>query len=202
MESWKLGRIDSLIYRAFDGLRNGLNKKLAVYLYSFVSEINEVKIVEAGSGPGFCASLLSKKENVVRAGILDVDHEVIKLAKQRDNSIEAVQGNILEMPFPDNSFDLVYNSSTIEHIDNYKQAFYEMVRVCKPGGYIFVGVPYKYGPLLTVKLFPEKGGVRKWVGKFIPRDEFLRWTNDFSLALEEEIFYFFRFFKGFLFKKK
>jgi SAM-dependent methyltransferase len=55
-------------------------------------------------------------------------------------------------PSPNDAFDLVFNSSTMEHLDSFDRAFRELVRVAKPGGKIFVSVPYKYGPFLPFNL--------------------------------------------------
>lgn len=45
------------------------------------------------------------------------------------------------MPFPDNYFDIVFNDGVLEHLQNFKKAFGEMVRITKPGGKIIVAVP-------------------------------------------------------------
>ncbi len=201
MEMWKLGEVGSIPYRFYDFLRNCLNAKLADYLYGSVGHGKAIAVIEAGSGPGFCASLLRKKKNVFSAKILDIDPEVIRLARLRDGLIETIEGSILNIPFPENSFDLVYNSSTIEHLDDYKKAFSEMVRICKPGGRVFVGVPSGCGPLAVFNIFPPNGKIRAWVGKFIGFQEIRGWTEEFPVGLLDERDYFFWFFKGFLFQK-
>jgi len=110
-------------------------------------------------------------------------------------------GSLLKMPFADQSFDLVYNSSTIEHLDDTERAFFEMVRVCKPGGVVFTGIPYKFGPLFPSLLFPERGAVREWVGRFISRSEILSWAAMYKVTLVGERTYYFGMFKGYVFKK-
>lgn len=200
MDSWKIGKIDSLLYKIYNFFRNDLNQKLAVYLYSFISGKNNVYVVEAGSGPGFCASVLNKKENI-SAVILDLDLEALKLAKSRKGSIRAVKGDILRMPFLNDSFDLIYNSSTLEHLSDYNKAFSEMVRVCKPGGYVFVGIPFRYGPLAIFNFFPENSKIREWIGKFIPCEDIRNWADSCPITFIDEIYYFYGFFKGFMFRK-
>lgn len=44
-------------------------------------------------------------------------------------------------PIPDNEFDYVISSSTLEHVKFFWQTFREMCRVCKPGGYIYINAP-------------------------------------------------------------
>lgn len=202
MDLWKFGELGSWSYRVFDCLRNRLNARLADYLYGYISHRNGIFVIEAGSGPGFCASILNKKNKMASVNILDVDPEVVQLAELRDCTINAIKGSIYDIPFPDNYFDLVYNSSTLEHLDDYKEAFLEMVRVCKSGGYVFVGIPESYGPLVLFRLFPPSGKICRWIGKFISRNEIRGWTKDSPVELIDEISYFYRFFKGFLFQKR
>lgn len=57
---------------------------------------------------------------------------------------EIVQGNILDLPFENDSFDLVFNNGVLEHFLDPKdrtQALKEMVRITKPLGRVLVTVP-------------------------------------------------------------
>ena len=201
MKSWELGTINSSAYRFLDSIRNNLNYKLSSYLYSYLSDIPQAKVIEAGSGPGYCASLLNQRNTISEAVLLDIDPEVLQIAESRDSTLKTSVGNILHSPFSDNSFDLVYNSSTIEHIPDFKTAFSEMVRICKPGGIIFIGIPYKYGPLFPFSLIPPDGNLAIWIGRFIPHQDIMHISNHFRLKLIGELLYFYRFFRGYLFQK-
>ncbi|WP_335981116.1 class I SAM-dependent methyltransferase [Streptomyces sp. CA2R106] len=57
----------------------------------------------------------------------------------------AMEGDALQLPFPDESFDVVIISEVMEHIPEDKAVLAEMVRVLRPGGRIAVTVP-RYGP--------------------------------------------------------
>ncbi|MFE9825030.1 class I SAM-dependent methyltransferase [Streptomyces sp. NPDC005791] len=57
----------------------------------------------------------------------------------------AMEGDALNLPFPDASFDVVIISEVMEHIPDDKGVLAEMVRVLKPGGRIAITVP-RYGP--------------------------------------------------------
>lgn len=57
----------------------------------------------------------------------------------------AMEGDALNLPFPDASFDVVIISEVMEHIHDDKGVLAEMVRVLRPGGRIAITVP-RYGP--------------------------------------------------------
>ena len=50
--------------------------------------------------------------------------------------------NIDELPFEDNTVDLVFTYHTLEHLDNYLFALGEIHRVLKHRGHLLIGVPY------------------------------------------------------------
>jgi len=53
----------------------------------------------------------------------------------------AVRGDLLALPFPDASFDVVMASEVLEHIPDDHLAMAEIARVVRPGGRIAVTVP-------------------------------------------------------------
>ncbi len=67
-------------------------------------------VLEAGCGTGQTLSRFSTRHNTVG---LDISQAALNLA--RSNCKNPVLGSIFEIPFKDNTFDLVYNSGVIEH---------------------------------------------------------------------------------------
>jgi SAM-dependent methyltransferase len=57
----------------------------------------------------------------------------------------AVQGDALDLPFEDSSFDRVVAAEVLEHIPDDTGAMHELARVLRPGGTIAVTVP-RFGP--------------------------------------------------------
>jgi len=55
-----------------------------------------------------------------------------------------VVGDIHDMPFDDNSIDAIICLAVLEHVENPIQAYKEMYRVLKPGGYALIYVPFLY----------------------------------------------------------
>ncbi len=95
---------------------------------------NMDKVLEIGCGPGIFTRALSEKH---KGGIigLDLDTNFINYCnlKKAHQNLEYVEGNALEMPFKDNSFDLISSHTVIEHVPN-ELFLKEHLRLLKPGG--------------------------------------------------------------------
>jgi len=55
-----------------------------------------------------------------------------------------VCGSVETLPFPDNTFDVVFSHEVLEHLGNDRRAVAEAVRVLRPGGRIVVFVPNRW----------------------------------------------------------
>lgn len=69
------------------------------------------------------------------AAMLAVGREKVK-QKGLDKQIELVQGNAMELPFPDNTFDYVTIGFGLRNVPDYAKVLSEMHRVVKPGGQV------------------------------------------------------------------
>lgn len=75
------------------------------------------------------------------------------------------QARVIELgsplPYPDNSFDIVYSRFVFEHIDNTDQITNELLRIVKPGGVIAALTPNRYGYIAVAgMLVPNRLHVR------------------------------------------
>lgn len=68
-----------------------------------------------------------------------------------------IQGNIVNLPFQAESFDLIWNSHILEHIQSPEQAIREMQRVLKKKGVAIIDVPI-YGNTTIAFNSPQKHG--------------------------------------------
>lgn len=64
-----------------------------------------------------------------------------------------VKANILELPFQDNSFDVVFCNHVLEHIEDDSKAMSELFRVMKPGGFGIFQVPQELNRAQTYEDF-------------------------------------------------
>ncbi|GGA25628.1 demethylmenaquinone methyltransferase [Psychrobacillus lasiicapitis] len=70
---------------------------------------------------------------------LDFSQNMLNVGKEKVKhlpQIELLQGNAMELPFEDNTFDYVTIGFGLRNVPDYKQVLSEMNRVAKPGGMI------------------------------------------------------------------
>lgn len=82
---------------------------------------------------------------------LDVELTGVDVEPQWDPStviglpnFQLLEGSILDLPFPDDSFEIVFYHHVIEHVSDPARSLDELVRVLVPGGLIYVGTPNRH----------------------------------------------------------
>jgi ubiquinone/menaquinone biosynthesis C-methylase UbiE len=120
---------------------NGYRNSVAKYLRSLDLDINEgSRVLDAGSGTGIVTLAFHSAGFKPRASVaLDLSLNSLKVARQefrkqhtKASRAEVVQGNILVMPFGDDTFDLVLTCGVLEYVP-LDEGLREMARVLKPG---------------------------------------------------------------------
>jgi SAM-dependent methyltransferase len=66
---------------------------------------------------------------------------LVYITADLDSPLARVALDILRLPFPENSFDVVLCNHVLEHIPDDAQAMRELSRVLKPGGWGILQVP-------------------------------------------------------------
>jgi SAM-dependent methyltransferase len=97
----------------------------------------DLKILNIGVATGYSSQLLQQFGTVTS---IEFDEECYEFTRDVVK-IPIQQGSILELDFPDNTFDLVCAFDVIEHVEDDRLATSEMRRVAKLGGVMFVAVP-------------------------------------------------------------
>jgi len=118
-------------------------------------------VLDIGCGRG--DFLRARPRGMEATGVDIIEAEVAAL---RSEGLHVVQGDLLELPFEDNSFDGVYISHVVEHLDRneLRRALDEIRRVLRDGGIAVVRTPdfaksYKdfYSDYTHVRPLTKKG---------------------------------------------
>src|SRR5215207_5746890 len=130
---------------------NGYRKSVSKYLRSLDLEIGpDSFVLDAGSGTGIVTLGFQDAGFRPRKTIaLDLSGNSLKIAREQfekekkidASNIEAVQGNVLELPFADNRFELILTCGVLEYV-SLDAGLKELSRVLKPGGKL-VFIPVK-----------------------------------------------------------
>lgn len=107
------------------------------FLHSFI-KLAKGKVLDLGSGPGRDA-LLFKYHNL-DVVCLDASEKMVALCKSR--GLEAMVGDMVSLPFADNSFENVWAYTSLLHLkkEQIPTALTEIHRVMKPNGVLGVGL--------------------------------------------------------------
>ena len=99
------------------------------------------KLLDAGCGLGAWTVLLAEQGYDVVG--LDISEPTIKALNSHFPELDFVHGDIRAMDFPDDHFDAVFSWGAFEHFElGLQPCIVESWRVLKPGGYLFITVPY------------------------------------------------------------
>lgn len=99
-------------------------------------------VMEAGVGTG--ANLSFYPNNIQSLIGVDFSSDMLKYAKQKASQLNAsykmelIEGDIQELPFPDNSFDTVVSTCVFCSVPDPIVGLEELRRVCKPDGQILM----------------------------------------------------------------
>jgi len=98
------------------------------------------RVIDGGCGFGKWVIYLKRRGY----NIVGIDNNEIAIAKLKDfdSSLQVELGDILDVYYPDSSFDAYISMGVVEHFeDGLLPALKEAYRVLKPDGLIFVSVP-------------------------------------------------------------
>ena len=114
----------------------GRLKIINTYLNKHIGDKSKVKILNVGCGTGGTLGTLEKYGNVEN---IDVSDDAINFMKKSGYKVKKVKG--IELPYKDNTFDLIAAFDVLEHIEHDKDALREWMRVLKPGGFVIMTIP-------------------------------------------------------------
>ncbi len=105
---------------------------------AFLSLREGERVLEVGSGLGYLAAEVA--EHVGAGEVMGIEYSAAQLAHAQSLGarVRFVQGDAHQLPFADESFDLVYCRYVLEHVADPLAVLCEMRRVLRPGGRVRV----------------------------------------------------------------
>jgi ubiquinone/menaquinone biosynthesis C-methylase UbiE len=138
-----------------------------------VVDLRDKKILEVGAGTGRDSFPMLEQGG----RIFQLDYSINSLtimkriADEQSLDVSIVGGDTFQLPFPDETFDVVFHQGLLEHFRPVQalSLLRENVRVLKRGGLLLVDVPQRYHIYTLVKHFLI--AINKW---------FAGWEREFS----------------------
>lgn len=110
---------------------------------------DNINVLDAGCGPGEMILELARHNWNIRG--VDIADNMISIAREKicqnnlsTDKIQLSTGDIEDLDFPDNFFDLIICSGIVEYLNNDDKWLHEIVRVLKADGILIVNVTNKY----------------------------------------------------------
>jgi len=168
----------------------GYDKKEA-YLDSFekdkllplLGDVHGKRILDVGAGTGRLAMRLSRLGAKITA--LDISSEMLGVLRTKSqNLIETVLGDAEDLPFPDNSFDIVISTFHIVHLKDLKRFFDQVYRVLKVDGeFLVTNINQKRPPEVKTK-----EGVIEIESYYHRPEKVKEVMEELAFGIEQEVF--------------
>lgn len=118
------------------------------YLTPYIESTKDKKVLDAGSGTGRLSVKLHKVGANVTA--LDISPEMLHILNEKNSDIETVEGDMEQMPFEDESFDMVFSTLAMVHLKKIEPFMDEVYRVLKDDGiFVLVNIHYRKPLILS-----------------------------------------------------
>lgn len=106
-------------------------------ILSLVTDFSNSSVLDIGTGSGHIAHELSK--NAQKVDSIDVVDE-----RKETRGYEFSLARDEKLPYASQSFDIVISNHVIEHTKDQRRHIAEIMRVLKPGGFVYLATPNKF----------------------------------------------------------
>ena len=121
-------------------------------------------ILDAGCGRGGMLIHLFRQGFAIQG--CDISEKNIALIRRAEPAVRVDLQDILGMSYPDGSFDAMLSYGVLQHMeDGPGRALREAHRVIKPGGLLFISVPYRNPVRFSLRRLRADPIVRRFLGK-------------------------------------
>ena len=132
------------------------------------------RVLEVGCGTGL---ILSRVAHVASEAV-GVDLSKGMLRSAHDRGLSVAVGSATQLPFPDDSFDLVCSFKVLAHVPDIRAALSEITRVTRPGGQMVLEF---YNPWSVRYLAKRLAGPQPISDGRTEADVYTRWDSPLAL---------------------
>lgn len=142
-----------------------------------VNEKNPKDILDIATGTGDLAISIAEKNKTAKVIGFDLSEGMLSYGRKKitkkglDSNIKMIQGDAENMPFEDNTFDVVTVSFGVRNFENLEKGLIDIYRVLKPNGKLVIlefSTPEKF-PMKQLYAFHSKY-ILPTVGNFFSED--------------------------------
>ena len=176
-------------FRSKDSWHNFVRNKEAEFIFSKILKLKINRCLEIGAGKGIQSKKIAKHCNKLISTEKFVDDSYTNFHDPSYNHLDNVEYLICDAEdlsqFEPNSFDLIFSSNVLEHIENIDNCLSECSRVLKNKGLMVHSMPNKFWKVFSFFLyFPKRRfpvihgvsdshiqeffnfGMKKWISVF------------------------------------
>lgn len=122
------------------------------------------RVLDVGCGPG--SITLNFAQLVVPGEVIGLERSEMAIdaartaaEKAQVANVQFVVGDLYQLDFADDSFDVVHAHQVLQHLSDPPAALREMRRVCKPGGVVAV----RDADYSAMSWYPASAGLARWM---------------------------------------
>ena len=164
--------------------RNVLEWRKRLFLKANVNVKSHYKVLDVGCGDGGdCELFVQICKEVVG---IDVEPHA-NWNKIETNKLKFLISDVCNLPFPDNTFDLVFEKDVLHHMTNHELALAEIKRVSKKNGQIILIEANRHNPVFYIHMTMMKGHqhfTRSFFTKLVTRS----FTNPVLICAESRVY--------------
>ena len=152
-QNWIKRKETNNVYWTFSKPKNQMQLAFSEHFKLFKEIIktkNKIKTLEIGCGRGSLSAFFSNEGN--ECHLIDLSEKIIEKAKFlfESNKLKGTfkVGDAENLPYDDDSFDLIFSIGLLEHFDNFDKIISESYRVLKNGGFAIHYIVPDHNPIV------------------------------------------------------
>ncbi|MBA7480179.1 Ubiquinone biosynthesis O-methyltransferase, mitochondrial [subsurface metagenome] len=116
------------------------------------SDIDDMRVLDVGCSDGYLLELIKNKTSIKENQLYGLEIQRIRfvLARDRINNSNFVNASALDLPFKNDSFDIVIATEVLEHLTQPNVYIRELYRVLKNKGFFVISTPSKHTHFIDI----------------------------------------------------